>query len=99
MPYHVIKVKGGYKVQKKSDKKMMSKNPLTKSKAEAQLKALNMAENKKKLSPAQMDKLKDHSKMHKGGMNSKHMKNMKKFMESGDTFSKAHNKAVKIDKK
>ena len=39
-----------------------------------------------KLTDKQMEKLKTHSKKHKGGMNSKHMKNMKKFMMSGETF-------------
>tara|TARA_R100000388_G_scaffold91759_1_gene74074 strand:- start:859 stop:1137 length:279 start_codon:yes stop_codon:yes gene_type:complete len=52
----------------------------------------------KKLTKSQMDKLKEHSKLHKGGMMSKHMKNMVKFMKQGDSFSKAHNKAVKLDK-
>lgn len=50
------------------------------------------------LSKADMDKLKEHSKLHKGGMSSKHIKNMKKFMEGGDTFSKAHSRAMKLDK-
>jgi len=44
------------------------------------------------------EKLIKHSKNHKGGMISKHMKNMIKFMKSGDTFKKAHNKAVLEDK-
>jgi hypothetical protein len=52
-----------------------------------------------KLSDNQMKQLKEHSKKHKGGMNSKHMKNMIKFMKNGDTFRIAHNKAVKLDKK
>ena len=51
-----------------------------------------------KLSEAKMKQLKEHSKKHKGGMMSKHMKNMKKFMEAGDAFIVAHNKAVKEDK-
>ena len=45
----------------------------------------------------QKDKLKEHSKMHKGGMRSKHIKNMMKFMKEGDSFTKAHNKAKKLD--
>lgn len=53
----------------------------------------------KGLTMAQTKKLMEHSKMHKGGMSSKHMKNMVKFMRSGDTFSKAHKKAVEMDKK
>ncbi len=51
-----------------------------------------------KLTDKQLDKLKEHSKLHKGGMNSIHMKNMKKFMKEGDSFTKSHNKAMKIDK-
>ena len=51
------------------------------------------------LTEAQTKKLMEHSKMHKGGMASKHMKNMVKFMRAGDTFAKAHKKAVEMDKK
>jgi len=54
---------------------------------------------KKELSPAMLKKLKEHSKMHKGGMSSKHMKNMVKFMKEGMSFSKAHSKAKALDKK
>jgi hypothetical protein len=50
-----------------------------------------------KLTQEQMGKLIKHSKMHKGGMQSKHMKNMIKFMKEGDSFSVAHNKAKKLD--
>ena len=58
-----------------------------------------MGSKKKKLSKKSMDRLKEHAKKHEGGMMSKHMKNMKKFMEAGDTFSTAHTKAMKEDKK
>ena len=51
------------------------------------------------LTMAQTKTLMEHSKMHKGGMNSKHMKNMVKFMRAGDTFAKAHKKSVELDKK
>ena len=54
---------------------------------------------KKNLDKKTMDKLKDHSKLHKGGMRSKHMKEMVKNMKSGDTFSTAHTKAKKEEKK
>ena len=54
---------------------------------------------RKTLTVMQMKKLKEHSKMHKGGMQSKHMKNMKRLMLSGMSFSKAHMEAVKLDKK
>jgi len=50
------------------------------------------------LTEKQMDKLREHSKLHKGGMRSKHMRNMVKFMKAGDSFTKAHNKAKKLDK-
>lgn len=49
----------------------------------------------KNISTSQMNKLKEHSKQHKGGMNSKHIKDMMKFMKQGDSFSKAHKKALK----
>jgi len=48
---------------------------------------------------SEMKRLKTHSKMHAGGMKSKHIKNMKKFMEAGDSFIVAHNKAKKLDNK
>jgi hypothetical protein len=53
----------------------------------------------KGLTMSQTKKLMEHSKMHKGGMNSKHMKNMVKMMRAGDTFAKAHKKALEMDKK
>ena len=70
--------------KKPMTKKPMNKKPMKKS---------------SKLSEKQMKQLETHSKKHKGGMNSKHIKNMKKFMISGDSFIVAHNKAVKLDKK
>ena len=51
----------------------------------------------KKLSEKQIERIKEHSKLHKGGMNSKHIKNMVKLMKKGDTFSTAHTKAKKMD--
>ncbi len=51
------------------------------------------------LSSYKMKKLKEHSKLHKGGMKSKHMKNMIKFMKKGDSFNKAHKKSKEIDNK
>ena len=52
-----------------------------------------------KISKEDMKKLKEHSKLHKGGMDSKHMKNMKKIMKQGKTFSQAHKEANILDKK
>ena len=49
----------------------------------------------KNISSSEMNKLKEHSKQHKGGMNSKHIKDMMKFMKKGDSFSIAHKKAMK----
>jgi len=46
----------------------------------------------------EMKKLETHSKKHVGGMSSKHIKNMKKFMEAGDSFIVAHGKAKRLDK-
>lgn len=42
MPFSIIKLKGGYKVQNKDSKKTYSKAPLTKTKAQKQLIALRI---------------------------------------------------------
>lgn len=70
--------------KKPMTKKPMNKKPMKKS---------------SKLSEKQMKQLQTHSKKHKGGMSSTHIKNMKKFMMAGDSFIVSHNKAVKLDKK
>ena len=51
------------------------------------------------LTEKQMEKLKKHAKEHKMTMGSKHMRTMKKLMEEGMSFSKAHSEAMKEDKK
>lgn len=48
MPYHVKKVGSGFKVFKKGTNKALSKEPLTKAKAEAQMKAVEISEKKQK---------------------------------------------------
>ena len=74
-------------------KKPMTKKPMNKKPMKKPMKKSS------KLSEKQMKQLETHSKKHKGGMSSTHIKNMKKFMISGDSFIVAHNKAVKLDKK
>jgi len=67
-------------------------------------KNINSSQSKKKtekkaeLTESQMKKLKEHSKKH-NGMKSKHILNMIKNMKNGDSFSVAHKKAMKMDKK
>ena len=51
-----------------------------------------------KLTKEQKEKIKKHSTKH-GGMGSNHIKNMQRFMRSGDSFATAHKKATEIDKK
>ena len=46
MPYHIKKVGSGFKVFKKGTNKALSKGPLTKAKAEAQMKAVEISEKK-----------------------------------------------------
>jgi len=53
----------------------------------------------KDLTKKSQEKLKEHAKLHPGGMRGKHMKNMVKFMSDGDSFSVAHSKAKKLDNK
>jgi hypothetical protein len=59
----------------------------------------NKKKNNGKLDEKTMEKLREHSKQHEGGMNGKHMKNMIKFIKQGMSFTKAHNEAKKLDKK
>ena len=51
---------------------------------------------KGKISKAMLERLLVHSKMHKGGMRSKHMILMLRFVKQGDSFNKAHEKAKKL---
>lgn len=50
MPYKVVEVKGGYKVKKDQPGRAVyfSKEPLTKTRADAQLRALYAAESRRK---------------------------------------------------
>ena len=48
MPYHIIKVKGGFKVENKETKKRFSKKPMTKKNVEKQIKILRIIESKEK---------------------------------------------------
>ena len=50
------------------------------------------------ISKTEMKKIETHSQKHKGGMDSKHIKNMMKFMKEGDVFIVAHKKAVDLGK-
>jgi hypothetical protein len=53
----------------------------------------------KRLSKSQMDRLKEHSKLHKGGMGSKHIRKMIFVMtKEGKSFNQAHKIAMKFDK-
>ena len=85
-----MKVMGGYKVNKTGTKMMMSKKALTKSKATKQKKAIEISE-------AMRKRLREHAKVHQGGMSGKHMRNMVRFIKAGDNFRTAHEKAVKLD--
>ena len=54
---------------------------------------------KGEISQKEMARLIEHSKQHKGGMRSKHMRNMIKMMKEGMSFAMAHKKAMELDKK
>tara|TARA_R110002110_G_scaffold388306_1_gene600428 strand:+ start:177 stop:443 length:267 start_codon:yes stop_codon:yes gene_type:complete len=75
-----------------------SKEDISKEKKERKPSKMSFFESVK-ISKEDMKKLKEHSKLHKGGMDSKHMKNMKKIMKQGKTFSQAHKEANILDKK
>jgi hypothetical protein len=46
MPYNVVKSGKGFKVQKKGTTKTYSKKPMTKKKAQAQMRAMGMSKKK-----------------------------------------------------
>ena len=52
---------------------------------------------KKEISQSMMNRLKEHSKLHKNGMKSRHMRNMKQFIMDGKSFNEAHKMAIKLD--
>ena len=52
-----------------------------------------------KLTEKQMQTLTKHSTKHKGGMKSKHMKSMMKFMKQGHSFIAAHGKTKSLNLK
>tara|TARA_R100000654_G_scaffold24441_2_gene47325 strand:- start:12230 stop:12511 length:282 start_codon:yes stop_codon:yes gene_type:complete len=54
---------------------------------------------KKELSPVMLKKLKEHSKLHKGGMASKHIRKMIIYIKEGNSFNKAHDLTVEFEKK
>ena len=90
MPYHYNSVDT---MKEKIDKNKEEKEKKPRKKTQKEL-----FDKKKDLTKAQMEQLKKHSKLHKGGMSSYHMKNMIKFMKEGSSFMKAHMKAQQLDK-
>ena len=51
------------------------------------------------ISITMMNRLKQHAKLHKGGMESKHIKKMKIYLKEGFSFNQAHSKAIAFLKK
>ena len=101
MPYHSNSVD---KIKEKVDNKKEEKEKKPRKKTQKELfqkpsgyKNTRSSETKE-LTKAQMEQIKKHSKLHKGGMNSFHIKNMMKFMKQGQSFMKAHMKAQQLDK-
>jgi hypothetical protein len=97
MPYHSNSVD---KIKEKVDneKKEKEKKPRKKTQKELFDKQSRLNNKKKDLTKVQMEQIKKHSKLHKGGMNSFHIKNMIKFMKQGSSFMKAHMKSQQLDK-
>ena len=93
----------------RTSKKVVPKKTVMDKKPEEKKAGRNMSQAKsskrggqgmvKRLTEAQMKRLKEHAKMHKGGMSGKHMKKMIMVMtKEGKSFSEAHKIAVKHDK-
>jgi len=62
MPYHIKKVGTGFKVFKKGTNKSFSKEPMSKSKAEAQMKVMEKKEGTHKMPDGTVMSGKTHSK-------------------------------------
>jgi len=93
MPYHTNGVEEAKKNITKKTKERKERKKTQKELFEKESKKSKI------LSEKDMERLKEHSKLHKGRMMGKHMKNMIKFMKEGDSFSVAHKKAKALDKK
>ena len=91
MPYHTNSVED---MKKKIDSKKEEKERKPRKKTQKEL-----FKKDDKLSPAMLKKLKEHSKMHKGGMGSKHIRKMIIFIKEGNSFNKAHDLTVEFEKK
>ena len=100
MPYHSNSVD---KIKEKIDSKVEEKEKKPKKKTQKELfnkpngyKNTRNSETKS-LTKSQLEQLERHSKKFKSGMQSEHIKNMKKFMKQGQSFMKAHMKAQQLD--
>jgi len=96
----IIRGKKGKEKEEKKTKatSMDGVNERSKTKRNNEPKKPNSGNVVKRLTKAQLDRLKSHSKMH-GGMGSKHMRKMMLVMRrEGRSFSEAHKIAVKHDK-
>ena len=86
MPYHIKKVGAGFKVFKKGTNKALSKEPMSKAKAEAQMKAVIISESKAK--PKGTHKMPDGTVM-----------SGKKHTKDSKVISKPKSKSKKPNKK
>ena len=86
-------------MQKTAIEDMMDKKEKTKKKTPKKSQSQLFDKKKKDLSPAMLKKLKEHSKLHKGGMGSKHIRKMIIFIKEGNSFSKAHDLTIEFEKK
>jgi len=86
------KMRGNSKMDKKPKEKKAGGNSPPKKSAPSR-------NGLKRLTDKQMERLKEHSKQHKGGMSSPHMKKMMMVMtKEGKSFSEAHKIAMRHDK-
>jgi len=76
-----------------------SKPKMNSSKPKGKMNTPNDKGKKGEISQKEMARLIEHSKQHKGGMRSKHMRNMIKMMKEGISFAMDHKKAMAMDKK
>ena len=90
---------GSSSMMKSNHNDSKSKPKMNSSKPKGKINPSNDKGKKGEISQKEMARLIEHSKQHKGGMMSKHMRNMIKMMKEGISFAMAHKKAMAMDKK
>ena len=87
------------RIDEKIKKRKLTQKEKRKRKTPKKTQSQLFGKEKKELSPAMLKKLKEHSKLHKRGMASAHIRKMIIFIKEGNSFNKAHDLTVEFENK